>query len=86
MAFLASIGVAAMLLMDVQVPGQVRQSQPQDDNTEARVDDIVVEGHRNLAAVFEAFVDQISAPPGRRTLALWDEKICVGAVPQIGLV
>lgn len=44
-----------------------------------RLDDVVVD-HRRLEETVRDFVGEVGAPPKRRGLARWADKVCVGAV------
>lgn len=64
--------LAALLLS--QDPGSAPP--PQDSPTVA-LEDVVVEGRR-LEELTREFVDEVSAPPNRRGLARWRDRVCIG--------
>ncbi len=69
-------------------PQNAPPSAPQDPDPEATatLEDVVVE-RRQLESMVRDFVGEVGAPAGRRGLARWHDRLCVGVVnvrPQLG--
>ncbi|HYC67843.1 hypothetical protein [Brevundimonas sp.] len=68
------IGAMALTLASQQAPA------PQDPlQAPAVVDDVLVDGRR-LEERVRAFVDEVAAPPRRRGIARWWDRVCFGVV------
>lgn len=45
---------------------------------ETSVEDVVVEGRRDVRAAVSNFIAEVAAPPRGQGLAVWDRRVCVG--------
>lgn len=75
--------LAALALIQDPATGTAPQAPPE---VEATLDEVVVEG-RPLEELVREFVGEVGAPAGRRGLARWHDRLCVGVVnvrPELG--
>ncbi|MDI6624686.1 MAG: hypothetical protein QME55_08145, partial [Brevundimonas sp.] len=81
--------IAAMLSTFASPQDALPQSPPPPQDppeATATLEDVVVEG-RALEEMVREFVGEVGAPAGRRGLARWHDRLCVGVVnvrPDLG--
>lgn len=79
MSWIAALAALA-LMQDAASPQAAPSPAPQDpDEAAESLADVVVEGRR-LEEVVREFVTEVGAPAGRRSLARWQDRLCVGVV------
>ncbi|HYD28275.1 hypothetical protein [Brevundimonas sp.] len=80
MTFASLLGALTLAALSPQNSPAVPQTPPADDPTGAAVlEDVVIDGRRLDERVRE-FVEEVAAPPRRRGIARWWDRVCFGVV------